>query len=112
MSFLDIIMLAYFLPEFSFVMKKEDDLTYTYMYLVDTTKGTAGIYFKTDNKFVRTVGGEKIIELHEKQSIDIPAGSKHYISNETDSELIFIEVQMGTYFGEDDIVRIDDPYQR
>ena len=35
-----------------------------------------------------------------------------YIENQTDKVLIFIEIQMGTYFGEDDIVRIDDLYER
>ena len=45
-------------------------------------------------------------------SIDIPRKSKHYIHNDTDTPLIIIETQLGTYFGEDDIVRIDDPYKR
>ena len=45
--------------------------------------------------------------------IYVPVGSKHRIKNlhETD-ELIFIEVQTGTYFGEDDIVRMQDDFGR
>ena len=46
------------------------------------------------------------------ESIHIPLGSKHRIMNETDEDLIFIEVQTGTYFGEDDITRIEDEYGR
>jgi mannose-6-phosphate isomerase len=39
-------------------------------------------------------------------------GSKHRIINEQEEPLIFIEVQVGDYFGEDDIVRIEDDYGR
>lgn len=42
----------------------------------------------------------------------IPQGAHHRIENRTAEPLIFIEVQYGTYFGEDDIVRIEDDYQR
>jgi mannose-6-phosphate isomerase-like protein (cupin superfamily) len=42
----------------------------------------------------------------------IPAGRKHRIMNDGDTELEFIEVQTGTYFGEDDIVRYSDDYGR
>ena len=46
------------------------------------------------------------------QAIDIPLGSHHALGNDTDKPLIVIEVQLGSYFGEDDIVRISDPYRR
>ena len=46
------------------------------------------------------------------ESITIPLGAKHRAWNETDEEVIFIEVQTGTYFGEDDIIRIEDDYKR
>lgn len=42
----------------------------------------------------------------------IPMGAHHRIENKTPEPLIFIEVQYGTYFGEDDIVRIEDDYNR
>ena len=45
-------------------------------------------------------------------SIFIPVGSKHRLENNTDSPLNIIEVQTGTYFGEDDIVRYEDDYDR
>lgn len=46
------------------------------------------------------------------ESIFIPMGSKHRIINNTEKLVVFIEVQTGTYFGEDDIVRLEDDYQR
>lgn len=42
----------------------------------------------------------------------IPLGAKHRIENPGEEPLVFIEVQYGEYFGEDDIVRIEDDYQR
>ena len=45
-------------------------------------------------------------------SIDIPKKSHHYIKNKQSQDLIIIEVQMGNYLGEDDIIRLEDPYGR
>ncbi len=50
--------------------------------------------------------------LEPGQSIDIPLGAQHALGNDTDEDVIVIEVQMGSYFGEDDIVRVSDPYNR
>ena len=44
--------------------------------------------------------------------VEIPAGIKHRVENKGVEDLIFIETQTGTYFGEDDIVRLDDDYGR
>ena len=44
--------------------------------------------------------------------VEIPVGTKHRVRNDYDDELIFIETQTGTYFGEDDIVRLEDDYGR
>jgi mannose-6-phosphate isomerase len=52
----------------------------------------------------------KIVEAGD--SIYIPVGTKHRVSNEGDTDLVFIEVQTGEYFGEDDITRIEDLYNR
>ena len=46
------------------------------------------------------------------ETIFIPQGVKHRIENKKQEIVIFIEVQTGTYFGEDDIVRIEDDYNR
>lgn len=51
--------------------------------------------------------------LKEGEFIHIPFESKHRISNNnSEKDLIFIEIQRGTYFGEDDIVRFSDDYGR
>ena len=55
---------------------------------------------------------DKNIILKKGESIDIPLGAKHSLGNDTKENLIVIEVQLGTYFGEDDIIRINDPYNR
>ena len=50
--------------------------------------------------------------LEAGHSIDIPLGAHHALGNDTDDPVVVIEVQMGSYFGEDDIVRVSDPYER
>lgn len=45
-------------------------------------------------------------------SIDVPIGAKHRCANPGDVDLVFVEVQTGDYFGEDDIVRFEDDYGR
>ena len=45
-------------------------------------------------------------------TVIIPAGMKHRIENDTENPVVFVEVQHGEYFGEDDIVRISDDYDR
>ena len=55
-------------------------------------------------------GEEKIIKVGE--SIHIPLGAKHRAWNKTKDKVQFIEVQTGTYFGEDDIIRLEDDYMR
>lgn len=44
--------------------------------------------------------------------IFIPKKSKHQVKNIGEDELVFVEVQLGEYFGEDDIVRLEDNYGR
>jgi mannose-1-phosphate guanylyltransferase/mannose-1-phosphate guanylyltransferase/mannose-6-phosphate isomerase len=55
---------------------------------------------------------DRSFQVFENQSIYIPTGSKHRLENTSDDALILIEVQTGTYFGEDDITRYDDIYAR
>lgn len=50
--------------------------------------------------------------LEPGQSIDIPQGVLHRISNPGDEPVVFIEVQVGDYFGEDDIERFEDDFGR
>jgi mannose-6-phosphate isomerase-like protein (cupin superfamily) len=44
--------------------------------------------------------------------ITIPKEAKHQVKNIGETDLVFIEIQLGEYFGEDDIVRLDDKYGR
>jgi len=56
--------------------------------------------------------GEKKVLLLPGCSIDIPCGAVHRIENPEKEDMAFIEVQMGDYFGEDDIERLEDDYGR
>ena len=64
-------------------------------------RGTAEV---TVNRDVSTV--------HENESIYVPIGSTHRLANPGKIALELIEVQVGSYLGEDDIVRMDDVYAR
>ncbi len=55
---------------------------------------------------------DEIILLHENESVYLPIGSVHRLANPGKIELELIEVQTGSYLGEDDIVRIEDVYNR
>jgi mannose-1-phosphate guanylyltransferase/mannose-6-phosphate isomerase len=56
--------------------------------------------------------GEEILLIHENESIYLPIGCVHRLTNPGKIELELIEVQTGSYLGEDDIVRIEDKYNR
>jgi mannose-1-phosphate guanylyltransferase/mannose-6-phosphate isomerase len=56
--------------------------------------------------------GDKVLTLLENQSTYIPPGEIHCLANPGDIPLEIIEVQSGSYLGEDDIVRISDGYGR
>jgi len=60
----------------------------------------------------RVTCGEKDFLLSENQSTYIPLGVKHRLENPGSFDLELIEVQSGSYLGEDDIVRFDDVYGR
>ena len=55
---------------------------------------------------------DKVIPVKYGTYINIPLGAKHRIRNTGSVELQFVEVQLGSYFGEDDIVRYQDDYKR
>jgi mannose-6-phosphate isomerase len=65
------------------------------------------------------VEGEAVVTLEGKeirlspgQSLDIPRRAAHRILNPGQDSLIFIEIQKGEYFGEDDILRLEDDFGR
>ena len=55
---------------------------------------------------------QKVSILSENQSIYVPVGSIHRLKNPEKKQLSIIEVQTGSYFGEDDIIRHEDVYHR
>lgn len=61
-----------------------------------------GVVILDDVEHAITAGG----------AIDVPCGTAHRIQNTGRDDLVFIEVQHGDYFGEDDIVRLHDDYGR
>jgi mannose-1-phosphate guanylyltransferase/mannose-6-phosphate isomerase len=60
----------------------------------------------------RVTVNELVKIVHENESIYIPIGAVHRLENPGKIPLELIEVQTGSYFGEDDIIRIEDDYQR
>ena len=56
--------------------------------------------------------GDEEFSLLEGDFIEIPRGTIHRVSNTSDNPLVFIELQTGDYFGEDDIIRYEDIYNR
>jgi mannose-1-phosphate guanylyltransferase / mannose-6-phosphate isomerase len=60
----------------------------------------------------RVTIGEEVRILHENESIYVPSGARHRLENPGRIDLELIEVQTGSYLGEDDIVRFEDDYHR
>ena len=56
--------------------------------------------------------GSEDISLTPGEHIDIDKGQNHRIENVGTIDLVFIEIQTGDYFGEDDIIRIEDDFGR
>lgn len=56
--------------------------------------------------------GDSVMILHENESIYVPIGARHRLENPGKIDLELIEVQTGSYLGEDDIVRFEDDYHR
>jgi mannose-1-phosphate guanylyltransferase/mannose-6-phosphate isomerase len=64
------------------------------------------------NGTATAINGEDVLTLTEGESTYIPVGTTHGLENKTNEQLEIIEVQSGTYLGEDDIVRFEDIYGR
>ena len=56
--------------------------------------------------------GERVLTLQPGASVDIALGDKHRLENFGTTEVAIIEVQLGSYLGEDDIIRYEDAYAR
>jgi mannose-6-phosphate isomerase len=73
--------------------------------------------FRSEHWFV--VAGSGVVTLDDvdlpvgpRTTVDIPAGVAHRVANHGTDDLVFVEVQTGSYFGEDDIERLHDDYGR
>ena len=55
---------------------------------------------------------DNTFSAHSGERIHIAKTRKHRIENQSDEDVVFVEVQTGDYFGEDDIVRLEDSYGR
>jgi mannose-6-phosphate isomerase len=53
-----------------------------------------------------------VTEVRPGQAVDIPLHAAHRVANYGETDVVLIEVQHGTYFGEDDIVRLEDDFGR
>jgi mannose-1-phosphate guanylyltransferase/mannose-6-phosphate isomerase len=60
----------------------------------------------------RVTRGAEVFDLQRNQSTYIPLGAKHRLENAGTEPLLIVEVQSGSYLGEDDIVRFEDSYNR
>lgn len=60
----------------------------------------------------RAICGAKTVKVAPGQTLFIPTRAKHRLHNTATTPLVIIEVQRGSYLGEDDIVRIQDDYAR
>jgi len=56
--------------------------------------------------------GEEVVQLRKRQAVFIPEKTKHRMENSGKEELLFVEVQTGSYLGEDDITRFQDDFDR
>jgi len=73
--------------------------------------------FRSEHWFMVSGSGDvtlddQIIRLLPGQCLKIPVGAKHRMANSGDEMAVFIEVQTGSYFGEDDIERFEDDFGR
>lgn len=64
------------------------------------------------NGTARVVRGEEVLTVRENESIFLPLGVVHRMENAGDVPLVVIEVQMGQHLSEDDIIRLEDNYDR
>jgi mannose-1-phosphate guanylyltransferase len=64
------------------------------------------------NGIAKITCGDKVFKLKGNESTYIPKGELHRLENEEETKLEIIEIQTGSYLGEDDIIRIEDDYHR
>ena len=99
-------------------LKKEDSYQVKRLTVAPGHKLSLQYHHKRSEHWVVTHGkaivqiGDEEFETNTGEYRYIPVGEKHRLMNVGEEELVLIEIQVGDYFGEDDIVRIDDIYGR
>ena len=99
-------------------LKQEDGYQVKYITVAPGQKLSLQYHHKRAEHWVVTQGqaivqvGEEEFETGPGEYRYIPLGEKHRLTNTGDSELVLVEVQVGSYLGEDDIVRVEDIYGR
>lgn len=68
-------------------------------------------WFIIDGEAIFTLNASEI-RLGPGQAVDIGRGDRHRIENIGNRNLVFVEIQTGDYFGEDDIIRYEDDFGR
>jgi mannose-6-phosphate isomerase-like protein (cupin superfamily) len=73
--------------------------------------------FRSEHWFIVSGSGKTTVEGKEYpvragSAVDIPQAATHRMENTSSVNLVIIEIQTGTYFGEDDIERLEDKYGR
>jgi mannose-6-phosphate isomerase len=68
-------------------------------------------WFVVNGRATVTLDGADIV-LDPGMAVDIPVGTAHRVANTGSEDLVFIEIQRGSYFGEDDITRLEDDFGR
>jgi mannose-6-phosphate isomerase len=72
---------------------------------------------RSEHWFVVRGSGQLVLDgqprdIHIGEAVDVPIGCLHRIGNTGTEPLVFIEVQIGSYLGEDDIERLEDDFGR
>lgn len=72
---------------------------------------------RSEHWFVVRGEGTVVLDGNERSvgpasTVDVPVGVAHRIANTGEEDLVLVEVQHGSYFGEDDIVRLEDDFGR
>lgn len=72
---------------------------------------------RSEHWFVVSGRGTVVLDAVERalvpgDTVDIPVGTAHRVCADASGDIVFIEIQTGSYFGEDDIERLDDDYGR
>ena len=99
-------------------LKKEDGYQVKRITVAPGQKQSLQYHHKRAEHWVLTQGkaivqvGDEEYEIGPGEYRYIPLGEKHRLTNIGDTELVLVEVQVGEYLGEDDIVRLDDVYGR